>query len=79
MCGIAGFIARSGSTAEAELAWKMASMIAHRGPDGLGVHADANVALAHARLSIIDRPGGGQPMQIDGGRLWITFNGEIFN
>lgn len=79
MCGITGFIARTGLTADAELAWKMISMVAHRGPDGLGVHAEANVALAHARLSIIDRAGGSQPMQIDRGRLWITFNGEIFN
>ena len=35
--------------------------------------------LAHARLSIIDLAGGGQPMSIADGTLWITFNGEIFN
>jgi asparagine synthase (glutamine-hydrolysing) len=77
VCGIAGFVSRS--NANPKLAWKMISTLSHRGPDGLGVHAQENVALAHARLSIIDRAGGSQPMQIDGGRLWITFNGEIFN
>jgi asparagine synthase (glutamine-hydrolysing) len=33
----------------------------------------------HARLSIIDLEGGRQPMSSANGRLWITFNGEIFN
>jgi len=35
--------------------------------------------FSHARLSIIDLAGGAQPMSIAGGKLWITFNGEIFN
>src|SRR5947207_8175566 len=28
---------------------------------------------------MLDPEGGHQPMSIDGGALWITFNGEIFN
>ena len=79
MCGISGFINREGIRADAALAEAMATTLVHRGPDGIGVHIEGNVALAHARLSIIDLAGGGQPMQIDGGRLSITFNGEIFN
>src|SRR5260221_10069922 len=43
-------------------------------PDG------TRVALGHRRLSIIDlSPGGHGPMGSADRRLWITFNGEIFN
>ena len=36
--------------------------------------------FAHRRLAIIDLSDDGiQPMSYDDGRLWITFNGEIFN
>jgi asparagine synthase (glutamine-hydrolysing) len=60
----------------------MNSTLAHRGPDDEGVwtSADGSVALAQRRLSIIDlSPLGRNPMPWDGGRLWITFNGEIYN
>ncbi len=60
----------------------MAGTLAHRGPDddGCWEAADGSVALAHRRLSIIDlSPLGRNPMSWDGGRLWITFNGEIYN
>lgn len=36
-------------------------------------------ALGHRRLSIIDLEGGAQPMSNEDGRVWITFNGEIYN
>ena len=54
-------------------------MLAHRGPDDTGFHAEHGVGLAHARLSIIDLAGGRQPMCNEDSSLWITFNGEIFN
>jgi asparagine synthase (glutamine-hydrolysing) len=57
----------------------MTTALAHRGPDGNGVYADGPVGLAHARLSIIDLEGGRQPMSTADSKLWITFNGEIFN
>jgi asparagine synthase (glutamine-hydrolysing) len=57
----------------------MIGTLRHRGPDARGVHVDRACGLAHARLSILDLTGGGQPMAIDGGDLVITFNGEIFN
>ena len=54
-------------------------MLSHRGPDASAVHVAGAIGLAHARLSIIDLEGGAQPMSTTDGRLWITFNGEIFN
>lgn len=68
-----------GESAEPAQLEAMIATLSHRGPDGIGIHCNAQVGLAHARLSIIDLEGGQQPMSIAGGRLWITFNGEIFN
>ena len=79
MCGIAGILKLRGDSANREALGKMVSAMAHRGPDGNGFYAAGPVALAHARLSIIDLDGGRQPMSTADGRLWITFNGEIFN
>lgn len=58
----------------------MNSLQAHRGPDGEGIwiHQDRFVGLAHRRLSIIDLALGEQPMRDEGGN-YICFNGEIFN
>jgi asparagine synthase (glutamine-hydrolysing) len=57
----------------------MVSAIRHRGPDDSGVYVDRQTGLGHARLSIIDLAGGIQPMSTIDQKLWITFNGEIFN
>jgi asparagine synthase (glutamine-hydrolysing) len=60
----------------------MAACLPHRGPDdaGVWVSADGVIALAHRRLAIVDLSDRGHnPMTWDGGRLWITFNGEIYN
>jgi len=53
--------------------------MAHRGPDGQGIHLDRNVALGHLRLSFIDLATGAQPMTNEDETVWITFNGEIYN
>ncbi|MGH7453384.1 MAG: asparagine synthase (glutamine-hydrolyzing), partial [bacterium] len=60
----------------------MTKSLAHRGPDdsGMKVFADGRVALGHTRLSILDlSPRGHQPMCDRQRRLWITYNGEIYN
>ena len=84
MCGLTGFFRPGGfqadeatSTAEA-----MARRIAHRGPDDAGVWVDAQagIALAHRRLSIVDlSPAGHQPMVSASGRYVLAFNGELYN
>lgn len=81
MCGIAGFIGRLPSIS-IELARDMANAIAYRGPDDSGVWADADagIALAHRRLSILELSAAGhQPMLSACGRYVIAFNGEIYN
>jgi asparagine synthase (glutamine-hydrolysing) len=80
MCGIAGFVDSAGVTpGEEGVLRRMIGVLAHRGPDGTGVHLDAHAALAHARLSIIDLEGGAQPIHNEDRTVWVTFNGEIFN
>jgi asparagine synthase (glutamine-hydrolysing) len=49
-------------------------------PPLAGFGSNANLYLAHRRLSIIDlSPAGRQPMANKQKDLWITFNGEIYN
>jgi asparagine synthase (glutamine-hydrolysing) len=81
MCGIAGrFNFRTGAPVEAAVVAEMCALLAHRGPDGQGVHVDGCVGLGHRRLAIIDlSEAGAQPMSTDDGRCWVTFNGEIYN
>lgn len=85
MCGIAGVVALATLTRREPLeqrARAMAACLAHRGPDDAGSweSADGQVALAHRRLAVVDlSPLGHNPMAWDNGRLWITFNGEIYN
>jgi asparagine synthase (glutamine-hydrolysing) len=79
MCGISGIVKLHGRSPEPQTLRDMIGTLTHRGPDGSETHCEGSAGLAHARLSIIDLAGGKQPMSIAGGRLWITFNGEIFN
>lgn len=80
MCGIAGYFGRPVGEAPPRLMLqRMIDAVAHRGPDGRGVHVGDGAGFAHARLSIIDLAGGQQPMANDDGTVWVTFNGEIFN
>lgn len=79
MCGICGRVSIGNLAAEPELVQRMTGAIRHRGPDECGIYNDARVGLGHARLSVIDLVGGGQPMFTEDRSLGITFNGEIFN
>jgi asparagine synthase (glutamine-hydrolysing) len=83
MCGIAGFWStRALAKDPVELLNRMASALAHRGPDDAGVFFDSgtDLGLAFRRLSIIDlSPAGHQPMASASGRYTIIFNGEVYN
>ena len=80
MCGICGFAyVDPDRLAEPSRLAAMHESIAHRGPDGLGEYVDAEVALGHRRLSIIDLAGGAQPLPNETRTVWVTFNGEIYN
>ncbi len=58
----------------------MIRAIKNRGPDAQHVWLDHGVALAHARLSIIDLSSASdQPMHDPETGYTITFNGEIYN
>lgn len=76
MCGISGFAGWGLHRQDLE---RMNHILAHRGPDGKGIHLDPPVGLAHTRLSIIDPAGGVQPMSSPDGRFTLCFNGEIYN
>ena len=79
MCGIAGIIHFDDRPADVRAVAEMVASLGHRGPDASAVYGHGAMALGHARLSIIDIEGGAQPMLAAGGRLAVTFNGEIFN
>lgn len=79
MCGIAGILRLDGRSADGGRVERLCDRIAHRGPDGHGVHVDGPAALGQRRLSIIDLEGGRQPMSNEDGSIWLTFNGEIYN
>lgn len=77
MCGIAGLY-NLGPQAE-ELLCRMIAILRHRGPDETGIYIDPQVALGHARLSIVGLGNGTQPICNEDGTLWVVYNGEIFN
>jgi asparagine synthase (glutamine-hydrolysing) len=80
MCGICG-VFNYGTQAPADRgALKRATdAMVHRGPDDEGTYLDGELGLGNRRLSIIDLPGGHQPLSNEDETLWITFNGEIYN
>lgn len=84
MCGISGIFAYAPDAppvAREELLATREAM-ARRGPDGAGIWIAPHekIGLANRRLAILDlSASGAQPMSTPDGRLWITFNGEIYN
>jgi len=75
MCGICGFSGGPNSG----LLRQMTEALTHRGPDDSGYMEDADWSLGVRRLSIIDVPGGHQPMGNEDGTIWTVYNGEIYN
>ncbi|MEP9411487.1 MAG: asparagine synthase (glutamine-hydrolyzing) [Candidatus Brocadia sp.] len=93
MCGIAGILRFDGSPVQADELLIISHKLEHRGRDNAGLiigsannkgdtllSRHAEIGFVHRRLSIIDlSDAAAQPMSYACGRLWITFNGEIYN
>ena len=78
MCGINGIIYKNHKPGNLEI-YNMNKAIKHRGPDDEGIYGFENASIGHVRLSILDLSSKGkQPMSCDN-RIWITYNGEIYN
>ena len=82
MCGIAGIL-NLNENLNLDSSWleKMGQSMFHRGPDDGGIEQPApQVALVSQRLAIMDlSPCGHMPMSTSNGRLWIAYNGEVYN
>ncbi|MFB9270029.1 asparagine synthase (glutamine-hydrolyzing) [Bradyrhizobium erythrophlei] len=81
MCGMAGIVSLNSAAAppSREALLRMIGALGHRGPDERGLYRDERAGLAHTRLSIVDISGGRQPLVDASGKVWVVFNGEIFN
>jgi asparagine synthase (glutamine-hydrolysing) len=77
VCGIVGLAGPQ------RMEWlsAMNGVIGYRGPDDCGEYRNerGDIGLAMRRLAILDPQCGHQPMALDNGRLWIVYNGEIYN
>jgi asparagine synthase (glutamine-hydrolysing) len=79
MCGICGVIGIQPPELAEEIARRMMAALRHRGPDEEGILVAPLVALGMRRLSIIDLPGGHQPVFNETRNVAVVFNGEIYN
>jgi asparagine synthase (glutamine-hydrolysing) len=80
MCGICGIVGLpEAAPIEAQTLQRMNQTLTPRGPDDQGTYVCGPVGLGACRLSIIDVPGGRQPLSNETGTVWIAFNGEIYN
>ena len=57
----------------------MCQSIVHRGPDDEGIFLRDGAGLGVRRLSVIDLPGGHQPLFNEDKSVCVVFNGEIYN
>jgi asparagine synthase (glutamine-hydrolysing) len=79
MCGICGAIGFEDRRESESLVRRMNAALIHRGPDGEGVLVARRASFGMRRLSIIDLPGGGQPVWNESETIAVVFNGEIYN
>lgn len=80
MCGIVGKLNFNGQPVPSEQIKAMADTIVYRGPDDEGLYTSDSIGLGQRRLSIIDlRRESTAPLSNEDGRIWIVFNGEIYN
>src|SRR5207249_6147265 len=79
MCGIAGIVSGAHEEIDSTTIHQMCQSMVHRGPDDEGIFVKKGAGLGMRRLSIIDLPGGHQPVFNEDRSVWIVFNGEIYN
>ncbi|MGA6955073.1 MAG: asparagine synthase (glutamine-hydrolyzing) [Candidatus Acidiferrales bacterium] len=79
MCGICGAIGFDSPETGEAVVRRMLAAIVHRGPDEEGIFSAPPVVAGSRRLSIIDLPGGSQPVWNETGTLAVVYNGEIYN
>jgi asparagine synthase (glutamine-hydrolysing) len=83
MCGIAGqFDFGGGAPIDRDRLLRMTRVLTHRGPDDEGTYisVSGSLGLGFRRLAILDlSPAGHQPMSDPEGKVWVVFNGEIYN
>ena len=79
MCGICGVIGIQRPELAEEITRRMMGALWHRGPDEDGILVAPSAALGMRRLSIIDLPGGHQPVFNETRNVAVVFNGEIYN
>ena len=80
MCGIAGFIdAGTPPDVRADAVLRMCTAMIHRGPDDAGMVTRGPATIGMRRLAIFDPANGHQPMEAEGGRYSLVFNGAIYN
>ncbi len=79
MCGIAGFFTCFKRQDSVNILKRMLTRIKHRGPDQSGMLLTDDIGLGSVRLSIHDLDNGRMPLSNEDDRLWIVFNGEIYN
>ena len=79
MCGICGAIGMEPAPAGEAVVRRMLAALIHRGPDDDGVLIAPRAAIGMRRLSIIDLPGGGQPVWNEARTIAVLYNGEIYN
>jgi asparagine synthase (glutamine-hydrolysing) len=82
MCGICGIISMRKDNDVSHTLQRLTDCLIHRGPDDEGFKYFGGgrwAGFGHRRLSIVDPAGGAQPMTGEDERIWVTFNGEIYN
>lgn len=80
MCGIVGLFGHDPPLLVRNQIQNAIKLIQHRGPDqAILWEEDRRFSFGQTRLSIIDVPGGAQPIQSESGRLVMIWNGEIYN
>jgi asparagine synthase (glutamine-hydrolysing) len=79
MCGICGVIGMENPQEAEPIVRRMMAKLVHRGPDEEGLLAAPRAVLGMRRLSIIDLPGGGQPVWNEDGARAVIYNGEVYN